>query len=528
MRVCWIGLFAALLAVRASEPRPEIQGVVLEQGTGYPVAGADVSLMEMQGRPVAVTTTGLDGGFSFRPERFGDYRIEVRKHGWRSHGGLPGAAALVKLSEERPSHRWKAWMLRGGRLAGRVVDPETEDPIAGAMVLAWEADYRRGRRVAILPFRARTDPDGRFEFNDITPGDYLVQIAPRKGGWRIVRAFSEEDLEEVEHDFPPVFWPGGYGFTSAAPLRVASGGSVEVGVLKPGLAPLRRARVSLAPGACEAGGGFILWIYEEDGPREHPRRMDWVPCEAAFLVAGLAPGSYLLAAAGGESTNPVRGAVRVLIGEQDAEVVIPVSRGVDLEVRAIPPEGDVNPNLWLRLTPVLAGMGENRAEEVIPPGALRLGNVPITDYRLAVSVLRPGYYVGEIRYNGAFRPDRILRLNPAAISHTLEVVLGDDAAVLAGEVAEDGHPIEPHVVLAKWPVTGDVYEAVMTAGGGEDGRFRFTGLAPGEYRIAAVAREHANLLDAPYALERLLARGEKVTLTPAGWRRVVLKPADPR
>src|SRR5262245_16628436 len=61
----------------------------------------------------------------------------------------------------------------------------------------------------------------------------------------------------------------------------------------------------------------------------------------------------------------------------------------------------------------------------------------------------------------------------------------------------------------------------------EDGKFQFVGLAPGEYRILAVAPEVAEKLDEPHVLEQLLSAADRVTLTAGVAENQALRVTDP-
>jgi hypothetical protein len=63
--------------------------------------------------------------------------------------------------------------------------------------------------------------------------------------------------------------------------------------------------------------------------------------------------------------------------------------------------------------------------------------------------------------------------------------------------------------------------------GGDDGSFRFAGLAPGEYRILAVPLETKDKLDEPGVLERLFVGALKITLDRGDSQNVQVKPVDP-
>ena len=139
-------------------------------------------------------------------------------------------------------------------------------------------------------------------------------------------------------------------------------------------------------------------------------------------------------------------------------------------------------------------------------GKFNLVNLSSGKRKLELIGLDTSYYVKEVRYSGAVASDNIFTFSGGG---ALEIVLDDKPAVVSGIVSDGNHPVsEPYVLLSRWPAP----PTKIT--GGEDGRFQFAGLAPGEYRIVAVAQTDIEKLDEPGVLDRLLANGEKLSLTP--------------
>ena len=87
-----------------------------------------------------------------------------------------------------------------------------------------------------------------------------------------------------------------------------------------------------------------------------------------------------------------------------------------------------------------------------------------------------------------------------------------------GVVTERDNPVpNPYLILAKWPLPGgDSPYYPQRIAGDEKGRFQFTGLAPGEYRIVAVRSRQEDDDREPGALERALAVARKIELGPSG------------
>jgi hypothetical protein len=92
-------------------------------------------------------------------------------------------------------------------------------------------------------------------------------------------------------------------------------------------------------------------------------------------------------------------------------------------------------------------------------------------------------------------------------------------------VADGDTPLSrAHVVLVRWPVSlEDVFLSARDTDADDAGRFQFSGLPPGDYRILAIAPDAVDKLDEPHVLERLLPRAEKVSLTGGASQNLQLK-----
>lgn len=147
--VACAALACAVLACAqtATNPAPEIRGTVLELGTRFGLAGAQVSLLtEGQTQPVATTTTDSGGVFVFRPSDFGHYDVKLSLTGYQPAGlsdisqigdpsNILGTEAHVVLSRGNPKEelhftlvrpaeiRAESWMKKPARPLPRSPSP---------------------------------------------------------------------------------------------------------------------------------------------------------------------------------------------------------------------------------------------------------------------------------------------------------------------------------------------------------------------------------------------------------------------
>jgi hypothetical protein len=140
-----------------------------------------------------------------------------------------------------------------------------------------------------------------------------------------------------------------------------------------------------------------------------------------------------------------------------------------------------------------------------------------------VSGVKAGYYVKEIRYNG-IAEDGLVPLDRSALAHSLTILLDDKPASVSGVVMEGDKSVsKPFLLLAKWPPPNGLNLSVQTATGDGQGKFQFSNLPPGEYRVVAL-RSRDEYTDCPLgAPQRAMAAAKKIELGPQGSQNVTLE-----
>ncbi len=260
----------------------------------------------------------------------------------------------------------------------------------------------------------------------------------------------------------------------------------------------------------------------------------------AFEFCGLPPGPYEIVAQGyDQPEGPGSQRVAAL-----ARARFTIADG-DLDLGTLPPEAAITvpgevaldgarhdeavpSGIRVRLDRAegVTYMGEETDADVRPTGGFQIPRVFPGDFWLEVDGLPDGVYVKEARMGGR----DALGAPFHASGETLRIVLGADAAALSGVAASPGGQpaADARVVLAQenLPTSGcPLAASVLTD---QNGGFRLPGLAPGDYRVAALPDSPlARCQDLP-ALRRTLAAAEKVRLDPHGRHSIRLERQDSR
>ena len=340
----------------------------------------------------------------------------------------------------------------------------------------------------------------------------------------LLTKFTDGDMVATDLDFDWTYWPGGAGLDQAFPINAASGAKVEVGALEVRKTTMYRARVDMPDATCNPSDLLGVHIRRRANPWLGTK-VGQVPCSASFIIRGMPPGSYGLEVGGAGG----RASADLTIGKANIALSVPLERGVTIEgkVTALGSTPLDVTQIRLLLKPVNWAV-LNAPVTADAGGHFRLERVMLRDYLLLDQGIPPSHCLRSIHYNGTRLEGNRLSLNSYALAHKLELVVDDQPASVVGTVRAGTKQVSrPWVVLSRWPVGNDVFSGAMSIAGDDEGRFSFLGLAPGEYRMVAVAMEAKRELERPNVLEQLLRSAPKLTLAERQAQTVDLKLSTP-
>jgi hypothetical protein len=130
---------------------------------------------------------------------------------------------------------------------------------------------------------------------------------------------------------------------------------------------------------------------------------------------------------------------------------------------------------------------------------------------LVISGVPPQVYLKEIRYNSVPARGTSIEIRSGDGGHHLELVFDDKAApLISGRLANGLSVFDGNVFLTTngIPFRLDGTRARIV----EDGQFRFTNVAAGEYRILAIESPDYRTLADPAVSERLSSQAVQITV----------------
>lgn len=142
-----------------------IQGKVVDAGGG-PIHNATLTAIR-DGQPVKYAFTDKEGIYVISGLAPGRYDIRAEREGYATAGR--SGIQLSKLQKEVVDFE----LVRGGSFSGSVVD-ESEEPILNANVTLYASSARDNLQWLVRSFRARTNKDGGFRIDNVSPGEYIA------------------------------------------------------------------------------------------------------------------------------------------------------------------------------------------------------------------------------------------------------------------------------------------------------------------------------------------------------------------
>ena len=558
-----------------------ITGVLVTDETDpKPVRRAEVRAV-LAGASPRTAITDANGRFSFEALPYGRYTIEATKAGYVrvAYGARrwDRAGTPITLGPGSLTHDLSMRLPRGAAITGRIVD-EFGAPALGARGNVQMVRTVNGERSVqpILLAGAVTsdavDDRGQFRLYGLPPGDYVVSAQPRMVGTGDIGRLTDAEIRAAEQaiasmtptaqnappppttlGFSQVFYPGANNVGGAVPITLQSGeertnidfpialvrtAAIEGMVVVPGdvnpasvqLSLTLKSDMTATEIAMPAGGTGNVMMFTSSSVTMGGRRVN---ADGTFTYGGVAPGAYVLSARANRQGGAVLWAETDVIvdGSTVSGVSLALQEGLTLTGRLVADADGVDaPENWSRarinLIPAsLTGgaammMGNNTT--VTPEGTFTIRNVVPGRYRMVANFSSPEatWQTKSAVFKGVDALDGVLEVSGQEPLGEGVVTFTNRTQELNGTLSDaTQRPATEYTVVlfptdkAQWLSS----RRFRTARPGTDGKFSFTGIPAGVYRLAAVTdigqeelRDFAILQElVPASLEVRVGDGEK-------------------
>jgi protocatechuate 3,4-dioxygenase beta subunit len=550
--------------------------IVTDDRDARPVRRAQVQLRSADNFLGALEVISDDtGSFTFAGVRAGRYQLSASKPGMVSvslgarRPGGPGSA--VAISDGQQITGLTVRMSRGAVIAGTVRDSNGE-PARGVRVhvMRYGRGWQTGERElqpANPGFGIETDDRGQYRVYGLPPGEYLVVVAMTSGPARSGTDVHQTTAADVQWAMRQVQDVARTGTTFAPP---AAGPNVDYApIFHPGTTVQADAgMIPLGAGEERSGVDIPLLLVPTskiegvvtapDGPPPANlqvnllahQRISGLPfsgfgsapavTDGKFTVSGLLPGDYTItvrprAAPGGRSgaAGPAASASDlfaievVTVSGTDVNVTLPLRAGVTVSGRlafdatTLVPPADLS-KARVNLSAVVTGAGAVlgvSAATVDAAGAFTFRGVTPGRYRITASVPgatpTTGWQQRSAVVDGRDTLDAPFEVRASDVDGAV-VTFTDRPAELSGVIQDPaGKPAPEYfvIVFARdrvfWTPQSRRIQAIRP---GNDGRFIFRNLPPGEYAIAAMTDVEQGEWFDPGFLTRLLPASTPITI----------------
>ncbi len=520
------------------EYKPEelctVEGYVRNSSTGEPLAKANVTFAAGGGRsqqqPLGAATDST-GKFMIRGIEPGQYRISVGRNGYvRSEQSgrraiSPGPG--LTLSTGQKITNIEVRLTPHGVVTGRIHDSDGEPVVRANVQLLRYHFNQQGQRELMQMNGGQTNDLGEYRIFGVPPGKYFVSVVTGDGPFWPGGNVVGDAASGIESPVA-TYYPGAADAAQATSIEVPMGGSVQgidIRVLKARTYQVSGVVVG-APAGRRQGMVALIPTSGSDGTMQiaRPTMGSWRP-DGKFTVRGVAPGAYTIMANSFDNDQRMQGTGEVQVGDRNvdnAQVVMQPSFELGGLVR-LEGEGAAefnNANLSLMPRDRSARFGGGGGGRVEAGGKITLRQINAGHYDLLVNGLPENHYVKTIRVGEADALTDGARILPGM---QLDVVVSAKSARVSGSVAnEKGEPVGSASVVLFAPKAPPSRRMKM-ASVDQQGQFSLSGIAPGDYYLAALDETESGVFWDPEFLVKHEKLIEKISLRESATESKTLK-----
>jgi hypothetical protein len=509
-------LWACTVALGLAQGRPEafsISGAVLNSASSGPIVAALVSVQPVGGGQgsTAGALTGADGSFLISGLSAGKYTIISEKTGFMASNFDQNTPQTVTLGGDLAL---TLHLVPWAAITGLITDSNHE-ALVGATVQLLQAKIVDGRFSLTVVDQVPTNDLGEYRIYAVPPGKYYVAAFYRDGisALGLRRHADAAGIESsgssgMSDDYSPTYYPGaadptGAVFLSTKPGQTRAGVDIQMRLVQ---AVTVRGSVGNAP----AGTAVRVAIEPADPHRLGARQSTSLDGgDSQFLLRSIPPGEYMITARAGSGRDVSYARKSLLVADSPVRDVGLWLQPAPSVKGAVTSEGGGNLPDGLHVT--FTGIDSNVRLDfpLSANGRIDIANIPPGRYRVNTSTTGGPANLRSLSISKQQLPSDTLDVESPIES--LEVVVTSAAGRLDGVVTDSsGNAVTKGLAVA---TTGSPEDRrISVASVGDDGKFVFRALLPGDYRVIDFSDiESAGDLT-PEALNKTDRDGQKVTL----------------
>lgn len=521
--------------------RSVIRGRVVALDGGTPLRRVLVRVMGAEMRMPRSSFTDAQGKYEFKELPAGRYQLQATKGGFVQvafgqrqplEQGRP-----LQLADGQTLEKVDFHLPRGGVIVGRVVD-ELGEPVTGGSVKALVRRRMGGQRRLVSAGYGQTNDIGQYRIFGLPPGEYYVAA----GG--LDSSLGAEGMTDNPSGsgYVPTYYPGTPSLGEAQPITVNIGAEVSADLQ---LTPTRVSRISgtiVDQNERPVGAAFVSLQLRDPalGDGDGGFSTASIGAEGAFAMSNVPPGAYYLIATTIEEFQPsgqrLSGWVSISLTGQDLDGIrIVTTKGAIVKGR-VAYEGGTRPTnrpgvpLFVGCATV-EGAGPVIMANASPGKIDEQGQFELTGvYRECLMHVFPmpeGWGIAAVTHNSQDVTDRPLGIKDTQTIADVTVTLTNRLARVTGTVTDaTDRPAKDYVVIV-FPEDaeklGPHSRFVRSARADQEGRFRMSGLPPGEYLAAALDTVEDGAESDPEFLDRIRSSSVPMRLSDDGQQTIDLK-----
>ncbi|HET9219418.1 MAG TPA: carboxypeptidase-like regulatory domain-containing protein [Terriglobia bacterium] len=545
---------------------------VLNPLTAAMLAGADpaIILAQQTAQPIAQTpppqippsNTDAEGKFAFKNLAAGTYRVMAvangfvrQEYGQRSQNGQ---GTPIVLAANQNMKEIALRLTPAGTVSGRILD-ENGQPALGIPVQLLRQTYNVTGRTYQAVGTTAADDRGQYRLFGVPPGRYYLNIGNPPGPIRMVApagvgVIGGQLAGGTAYAFS--YFPGVADASQAVMIEVKSGQEVsfDMTARRQQTYRVRGTLLDSRTGQPPAGNVQVMLGYRTPmgGAGSFSSGRNYDPATGRFELLNVIPGQYVVQAQIQEAmptpvTSPQQieerlaaqamqpsGRAPITVTDRDVEnVAITLNTATTLTGK-IAVEGQALSTLTgidrirvnLRAAqdgiPVVSA-GQQPAPAVIgADGTFRIVGMREGEFTAQVAALPPGFYVKSIQYGGSDILNNPFRFSGSA-SGSVDVIVRPGSARVSGVVTDARSQIAPGVQAVLVPEQRTRTDLYRTATTDQTGRFNFTNVTPGQYRIFCWEAFEPGMQFDPEALKKSEQQGKLIQVAEASDQNLDLK-----